>query len=249
MLDMMDPEVLQALVDLLDALVWPIIVLLVLIFYREAFAGILANLEEITLPGGFAAKVRRQAQKEVQAAEQLEERESEKPTERQIEAAERIGTSALGHDLTVVRDQVRQFASEYERVRSTMKRGKERLRRMRAAATKLRTLAVAARPLLDELALSSSQGERLAAVVMLQVRPERERIPWLGETAAEDMTFVGHQACISLLGAAHTFRDHDTREAIREQVNRIREALDREARDHDREQILPDIEKELEATD
>ena len=145
----------------------------------------MANLEEISLPGGFAAKIRKEARRAANKAVNKEE-QAEGPTAVEIEAAEKIGIVALDYDLEVVSMQLRQFAAEYERIRSIMPGGPERTRRIQAVVAKLRTLAVAARPLLAELSASRSVGERLAAVVMLQVRPEIDWISWLGEIIIRD---------------------------------------------------------------
>lgn len=205
----MSPELLRSISELIGALIWPTIIIIVLFIYRNSVRNILMNLEEISPPGGFAAKIRREARRVANQAVSKKE-QAEGPTEIELEAAERIGIAALDYDLGVVRLQLRQFASEYERIRSTMPGGPERTRRMQAVVAKLRTLAVAARPLLAELSASRSVGERLAAVVILQVRPETDWISWLGEIGSQDMTFVGHQASVALLTASRIFHDTES---------------------------------------
>jgi hypothetical protein len=81
--------------------------------------------------------------------------------------------SVLDADVAVIRRQVHDLAVEYERIRATMRPSDSRTRRMEVVLTKMRTLAFAAYPLLDQLTNSSSAGERLAAVAILEVRPSQ----------------------------------------------------------------------------
>jgi hypothetical protein len=81
----------------------------------------------------------------------------------------------------VIRRQVHDLAVEYERIRATMRPSDSRTRRMEVVLTKMRTLAFAAYPLLDQLTNSSSAGERLAAVAILEVRPSQAYLNWLAE--------------------------------------------------------------------
>lgn len=244
----MSTELLRAISELIGALIWPLIIIVVLFFYRDSVKNILANLEEISLPGGFAAKIRKEARR---AANQVvnKEEQAEGPTAVEIEAAEKIGIAALDYDLEVVRMQLRQFAAEYERIRSIMPGGPERTRRIQAVVAKLRTLAVAARPLLAELSASRSVGERLAAVVMLQVRPEIDWISWLGEIGSQDMTFVGHQASVALLSASRIFDNSESQLQVKQAITKIKDTLKKERRKHHRERVLDQIERELQRQD
>ena len=128
----------------------------------------MANLEEISLPGGFAAKIRKEARRAANQAVNKEE-QAEGPTAVEIEAAEKIGIAALDYDLGVVRMQLRQFAAEYEHIRSIMPGGPERTRRIQAVVAKLRTLAMATRPLLAEF-LCSNFGSNLNRYLLIASR-------------------------------------------------------------------------------
>lgn len=124
---------------------------------------------------------------------------------------------------------------------------------MKAVVAKLRTLAVAARPLLAELSASRSVGEQLAAVVMLQVRPEIDWISWLGEIGLQDMTLLGHEALKALLRASRIFDNSKSQLQVKQAITKIKDALKKERKKHGfiRERI-PDlhiIEKELQRQD
>ena len=89
----MSTELLRAISELIGALIWPLIIIVVLFFYRDSVKNILANLEEISLPGGFAAKIRKEARRAANQAVNKEE-QAEGPTAVEIEAAKKIGIAA-----------------------------------------------------------------------------------------------------------------------------------------------------------
>jgi hypothetical protein len=65
-------------------------------------------------------------------------------------------------------------------------------------------LVCSTRALLQELTVSPSPGERLAAVAALQVVPEPAYIDFLGERVRTEKPFVGYQAALALLVAVRT---------------------------------------------
>ncbi|HEY9421319.1 MAG TPA: hypothetical protein VIW92_07895 [Thermoanaerobaculia bacterium] len=101
-----------------------------------------------------------------------------------------------------IREQIRLLADEYENIRKTMAPGNDRTRRMELVASQMRTLANMGAPLLPELTLSPSAGERLAAVTFLQVHPKLGYLDWLAERVAQERPFIGYHAAVALLYAA-----------------------------------------------
>jgi HEAT repeat protein len=63
---------------------------------------------------------------------------------------------------------------------------------------KMRGIATASYPLLDELAGSPSPGERLAAVAILQAFAAERSIPFLVKVVASEKPFVGYHATRAL---------------------------------------------------
>ena len=59
----MTPETLKALAELVSAAAWPLVFLAVLLSQRKGLAGLLHNLEELSLPGGVAAKISQRMQR------------------------------------------------------------------------------------------------------------------------------------------------------------------------------------------
>jgi hypothetical protein len=116
------------------------VVLACILSQREPLLRILENLESVTLPGGFAARIQRQVNKEGQEILKVDPKAPERPTERQLQATERVEQVAAQTDLSVIRHQIQVFAREDERIRATMPASDQRTRRMEVIATKMQTL-------------------------------------------------------------------------------------------------------------
>ncbi len=95
------------------------------------------------------------------------------------------------------------FAQEYETTRASMHSGPERTRAMNAIVAKMRTLALAADLFLDEwMGADSSPGRRLAAICILQLKPEMRALPWLVDRMRVEQPFVFFHASVALLNTA-----------------------------------------------
>ena len=98
------------------------------------------------------------------------------------------------------------FAQEYETTRASMHSGPDRTRAMNGIVAKMRTLALAADFLLDDLMnAASSPGRRLAAICILQLKPEMRTIPWLVDRMRLEQPFVFFHASVALLNAVRRF--------------------------------------------
>ena len=77
---------------------------------------------------------------------------------------------------------------------------------MNGVVAKMRTLALAADFLLDELMnAAGSPGRRLAAICILQLKPEMRTVPWLAERMRVEQPFVFFHASVALLNAVRRF--------------------------------------------
>ena len=115
---------------------------------------------------------------------------------------------------------IKWLAEEYEQIRAKQASGDERTRRMEVVASRMRSLAADVYPCLDPLTQSQSPGERLAAIILLQVIPNAEYTDWLVArfTPRWERPFVQYHAGVALLTAAQTLADsHLT--ALRRAVN------------------------------
>ena len=102
------------------------------------------------------------------------------------------------------------FAQEYETTRASMSPGPDRTRVMNGVVSKMRTLALAADIFLDEfMRAAGSPGQRLAAVCILQLKPQMSAVPWLVERMRVEQPFVFFHASIALLNAVRRFGADD----------------------------------------
>ena len=150
--------------------------------------------------------------------------------------------------LDLVRGQVRSYAHLYERTRQRMSASSERTHRMEQILEKMRVLATASYPLLDELASSPSPGERLAAVAILQVFATEQFLPFLVKLVGSEKPFVGYHAVKALhfaVGSSNPRVYPQLLEAIRD----AHALLDSAAVgfDTDRQTVLRAAEQELRA--
>jgi hypothetical protein len=114
---------------------------------------------------------------------------------------------APADDLGSARRALEALANEYDAVRDPvtgLPSGAERTRRMELIASRMRSLALSAYPLLDELQTSTSAGHRLAAVTILQAIPDVRQLDWLAGRLPAEKPFVGYHAAVALLVAARS---------------------------------------------
>jgi hypothetical protein len=100
-----------------------------------------------------------------------------------------------------IRHRLHELANEYNKVRERMQSGSERTEVLENVADRLRALAPVSGDTLRELTLSANPGERLAAAVLLQVKPEPAYWQWLSERFLTEPPFVGYHAALALLSA------------------------------------------------
>ena len=122
-------------------------------------------------------------------------------------AVESIQKISPPPDRAVTERNISKLAIDYVEVRTRMPDNLERLRKMTSIASQFRSLAAPAYELLPELVVSSSQGERLAAICILQQVPSTKYLNWLAERVAVEGPFIGNQAAIAVLSAVRATRD------------------------------------------
>ena len=239
----MDAAAISALASLISAIAWPSLVLLFLLLHRGTIDRLLGNLEELSLPGGIEAKLRKAVEREA-AAVQRDPQAARAITEDQVKAADRVEQVAVRGDLDLVRQQVRRLALEYEAVRASLPSGDERTRKMEKIVTTMRTLASAAQPLISELVGSDSPGLRLAAIAVLQLKPRSDFYTWLADRFREERAFVGYHAGVALLSAVRLAPKSDST-ALESAVRQAQSSLPEHLRGSDRFRILQEALDEL----
>lgn len=121
------------------------------------------------------------------------------PSATERTAAERVARALPGDRPEVALTPLQALGSEYMRVRQDQPFSIERTRRMSEIARNMKPFALAAAPYLERLAGSSSPGDRLAAVMILQMQFDARWIDWLAERLCQEPAFVGYQAASALL--------------------------------------------------
>lgn len=111
-----------------------------------------------------------------------------------------------------VRTEIRELVNEYEAVRRTMPSGDSRTLKMEKIASRMRSLARPAVPLLKDFVESPSAGQRLVAVSILEEIPNPEYLSWLADRIKTEKPFIGYHASCALRMAARTLRSSHANE-------------------------------------
>lgn len=133
-----------------------------------------------------------------QVATEIRKLVSEPPPSSPEPSTEGRETPRLDSSLELVRGQIIAYAHLYEKTRQRQPASSERTNRMEQIFQKMRGLAAASYPLLDELAASPSPGERLAAVSILQVFASERFLPFLVKLVGSEKPFAGYHATKAL---------------------------------------------------
>lgn len=109
--------------------------------------------------------------------------------------------SAAGLPFSPGSDRLTELTGKYETIRLELPAGDKRTRMMDNVVIEMRNVARATPYDIAPLLHSKSPGERLAAVVMLQVQPRTdwETLSWLAERIAKEKPFIGREAARALL--------------------------------------------------
>lgn len=164
------------------------------------------------------------------------------------ETAEYAAQRAAQVDTSEVSQQVLALALEYEHIRDTMDSGDARTRKMEIVFSKMRTLALSSYSLLQDLALSDSPGQRLAAVAILQSIPDPEYLLWLADRLGTEKAFLGYHASVALLNAVrnlHAAHSGDLQNAIVTAKKGLVESMGERVKNSDRLAVLNEAQNEL----
>jgi hypothetical protein len=238
-------EYLKGVTDFLNAIAWPIAVVVCGILFRPELVGFISKISKVKFPGG-EIEISQQITSELnQSASEAGAAtgKSTAPSQGELIRATEIEKLAAGTD--TIRQQAEQLAAEYERVRQAMLPGDPRTRRMEVVVSKMRTLARAFFPLRHEFASSASPGKRLMAIAALQVDPDYDMLEWLADRLPAERPFVGYHALVALLLAARAPKAEAFLPVIEAAVQKARSGRDAIGDDTDRIRTLNEIEEAL----
>ena len=114
--------------------------------------------------------------------------------------------------------ELRRLSVEYAEIRSRMDSGDTRTRKMEIVVTKMRSYASAAAPSLRTLADSKPNGDRLAAIAVLQVYPRADYIDWLGAQCLDRQPFLAYHAAVALLTSVRALGERN-RQALQSAID------------------------------
>jgi len=131
-------------------------------------------------------------------------RSAEGITAEEKDAASSIANQASGVPLAAIKIQIDQLATQYAEVRANQKPSAGRTAAMEEIAGKMRALSLAANPMLQELKTADKAGLRLAAISILEMKPDPAEADWLTQRLSTESPFLGYHAAIALREAAAT---------------------------------------------
>ena len=212
---------------ILSAIAWPALVGVVLCWFRRPIEKLVATAVGIAASSSKVKIWQVEFDRDVQ--QQLETSASDALSRQpgiseqqigspippaEVKAATRVRSlmdeAPPGSIRSEIQETIRQrmfgFAKEYESTRAAMHAGADRTRAMNAIAAKMRTLALAADPFLEELANDrDSPGRRLAAICILQLVPNCDWIPWLTDRMGAEQPFIFFHASVALLNTVRQY--------------------------------------------
>jgi hypothetical protein len=241
------PDYLKAAADLISAVAWPVATIVCVVLFRRQLVSFIGNVQTVKL---FGAEVSLRIKEELaQSAQEAANTtgKSQAPSEKELARATLVGNLASDTDISIIRRQAEELASEYEQIRRSMPSSDERTRRMEVVVSKMRTIGRAFYPLRREFAQSSSPGRRLVTIAAVQVEPDFDILDWLASRLRDERPFVGYHALVAILVAMRAPEAPEHLPAIKTTVQTLRQSAGSVGRDTDRIRALTDIEGELAA--
>jgi len=228
------PSTISSIAAILQAVAWPVVAALFFVIYRSRIGAL---LDVLTRKLATATKVKAW-QLEIETAEQdvkdAVERAGKaagsetlevKIPEGQVKAAQEVNKRLQASPLSdqtvagVAQRNMQLLVSEYDDLRERMPSSAARTRAMNEVVAKMRTLSLAARPVLPSFMSGHSAGDRLAAVCILQVVPEFGFFQWLVERIkSENQPFILFHSAVAILSLVKTGTYSDSA-AIKQGIN------------------------------
>jgi len=191
---------LTAIAALISSLAWPLAFVTVFILFRSPIAAAARRLPSLidrmnkVKVGFLEAELERTG---AAAAAQPTDQAGE-VTREQIRAAARIEVQAAEIGAQPLLEQMRALCLEYERTRGAAPPGRDRTKMLTEIIAKMRALGPSLSGHIEEFKSSDLAGSRLAAVAIMQLKPEEADFPWLLERFRTDQPFVFYQSALVL---------------------------------------------------
>lgn len=209
-------KLLTSIAALLGVIAWPIAIVSLAVIFKTELQITIVQMSHAIKKVNKAAFAGISFEMEKIAAEEAAKdgNESGKITVSQVEAATRINIRSQNVDPQTILNQIDNLALQYDTLRQTMPSGTERTRAMTGIVVKMRSLALSAESNLENYKNSTSPGLRLAAITIMQMRPDNVDLHWLSERFKIEKPFVFYHASLALDNAARVAGNATEKAAI-----------------------------------
>ena len=173
-------------------------------FFIAFFYASLELTDTLNLPSSLQTTFSTRAPlAESSTTDTLKGKEGEALGEARSALADTISTPAVlppvtGADVTFAVGELTKLAERYEGIRQEMSPGDERTIKMEGVVAQMRLVEPAALQERARFQSSVIAGERLACIVMLQLRPDEGALSWLVDRFRVDRPFVQYHAALAL---------------------------------------------------
>ncbi|HZS56527.1 MAG TPA: hypothetical protein VFA65_19125 [Bryobacteraceae bacterium] len=208
-------ELLKSIAELISALTWPAIVLILFARYHTqigeglgALASRMKQAENIEL-GPLKLALSKSADLAAEIPTSPNPQDQRTAIQQQTRLAENLRAKvALDPEmLPEVRKKMDELARQYELLRSARDKQSRQASQIEIVAmnkvvSQMRALALSCLPYWDEYAQSDRPGDRLAAVVIVQMSPDPKYLNWLANRFQTDRPFIFYHAAVALQNMA-----------------------------------------------
>jgi hypothetical protein len=208
-------EVVKAVSGLIAALAWPAIALYVFIRYHKqlgdglsALAGRLPQAEGLEL-GPLKIALNKSADLATTIPASPDAQDQREAIKEQTKVGKTLRAEAVQNPgiLPEIRKKMDDLARQYELLRAARDSQNRRasdaeIVQMNKVVSQMRALAISCVPYWEEYANSTRPGDRLAAVVIVQMSPDPKYLDWLAERFKVDRPFVFYHAALALQNMA-----------------------------------------------
>lgn len=203
-----------AIATLLSAIVWPMLVAVILIFFRRGIVDSLARVPDLISRTEKAKLGWLELELKRVAAIPADAESGGAVSPEQIRSAAKIEVAAKDLRLADLRGQIERLCTEYEAIRAAMPPGARRTRAMDEVIAQMRTIGPAVSFMLEELKGAGSPGGRLAAIAIMQMEPSKADLEWLLERFSVEAPFLFFHAALVFEFLAHSLAGSRREEVI-----------------------------------
>ncbi len=208
-------DALKSITDLVSALAWPAIVVVFLIWYRKQVGqGLGAVISKLPQAEGFefgplkiALSKSAVLATDIPVSPDAQDQRDAMKLQNKLAKDLRDEVAQSPEVLPEIRRKMDELARQYELLRAARdsqnrKASDAEIVQMNKMVSQMRALAISCAPYWKEYADSARQGDRLAAVVIVQMSPDPKYLDWLRERFRVDRPFIFYHAALALQNLA-----------------------------------------------